>query len=105
MKVYNLCPTIMTKTTATGSKPLSGSYLFLKMSYFLFLLDPLDGEFVLSPPNFLKEVTKKVRKEAHQKVFCGPSKISKNISWSINICLKYFMGPARTLHPLVLYAY
>ena len=32
--------------------------------------------------------------------FCGPSKIFKNMSWLISICLKYFMTPAKTLHPL-----
>ena len=48
--------------------------------------------------NFLKEVTqKKNRKEAHKKIFCGPSKLVKNILWPINICLKYFMAPAKTL--------
>ena len=33
----------------------------------------------------------------HKKIFCGPSKILKNISWPINICLKYFMAPTKTL--------
>ena len=36
----------------------------------------------------------KIRKE-HQKIFCGPSKIFKNNSWPINICLKYFMTNAK----------
>ena len=39
----------------------------------------------------------KIRKE-HKNIFCGPSKIFKNISWLINICLKYFMTPVKTLH-------
>ena len=34
-----------------------------------------------------------------KKIFRGPSKILKNISWHINICLKYFMAPTKTLHP------
>ena len=34
----------------------------------------------------------------HKNVFCGPSKIFRNISWPINICLKYFMTPAPLLH-------
>ena len=31
------------------------------------------------------------------KIFCGQSKILKNISWSINVCLKYFMTSTNTL--------
>ena len=46
------------------------------------------------PHNFLREFTKKTRK-VHKKIFCGPSKILKNISWPINIYLKYFMPPAK----------
>ena len=46
------------------------------------------------PPNFFKEATKKIRKAAHKKIFCGLSIIFKNISWPINICLKYVMTPA-----------
>ena len=33
----------------------------------------------------------------HKKIFCGPSKILKNISWFINICLKYLLTPTKTL--------
>ena len=32
-------------------------------------------------------------------MFCGPSKDFNNISWPINICLKYFMAPTKTLRP------
>ena len=32
----------------------------------------------------------------HKKIFCGPSKILKNISWPINIHLKYFITPTET---------
>ena len=39
----------------------------------------------------------KIMKIEHKKIFRGPSKIFKNISWSINICLKYFMAPTKTL--------
>ena len=46
---------------------------------------------------------KKKRKEAHKNIFCGPSKIFKNFSWPINICLKIFMAPAKILCPLLLY--
>ena len=34
----------------------------------------------------------------HQKIFRGPSKILKNISWPINICLKNFIAPTKILH-------
>ena len=51
----------------------------------------------------------KIMKIEHKKIFRGPSKILKNISWPINICLKYFMTPTKTLHkppplPLLLQA-
>ena len=41
----------------------------------------------------------KITKIEHQKIFCGPSKILKNISWSINLCLIYFMTPTKTIRP------
>ena len=41
----------------------------------------------------------KITKIEHKKIFCGPSKNLKNISWSINICLKYFMTLTKTLRP------
>ena len=47
---------------------------------------------------FQKKLLKKIRK-VHKKIFCGPSKILKNISWHINIYLKYFMPPEKTLCP------
>ena len=45
----------------------------------------------------------KITKVEHKKMFCGPSKILKNISWSINICLKYFMTPTKTSGPPLTY--
>ena len=39
----------------------------------------------------------KIMKIGHKKIFRGPSKILKNISWSVNTCLKYFMAPTKTL--------
>ena len=50
--------------------------------------------------NFQMNLLKvKIRKE-HKKIFCGPWKIFKNSSSPINICLKHFMTPAKTLrHP------
>ena len=44
-------------------------------------------------------VKNKIMKIEHNKIFCGLSKILKNISWSINICLKYFMTSTKTLSP------
>ena len=61
------------------------------------------------PHNFLKEVIyskkkkKKIEKKHIKKVFCGPSKILKNISLPINICIKYFMAPAKPSQPPLLY--
>ena len=39
----------------------------------------------------------KIMKIEHKKIFRGPSKVLKNISWPINICLKYFMTSTKTL--------
>ena len=41
----------------------------------------------------------KIMKIEHKKIFRGQSKILKIISWPINICLKYFMAPTKTLCP------
>ena len=49
------------------------------------------------PHNFLKEVTKKLTKYMRKFLF-GTSKILKNISWPINICLKYFMASVHSLN-------
>ena len=38
----------------------------------------------------------KIMKIEHKKIFRDPSKILKNISWPINICLKYFMALTKT---------
>ena len=48
----------------------------------------------------------KIMKIEHKKIFRGPSKILKNISWPINICLKYFMGsmPSDNAKGLILFA-
>ena len=41
----------------------------------------------------------KITKIEHKNIICGPLNISKNISWPINICLKYLMTPTINLHP------
>ena len=45
----------------------------------------------------------KVMKIEQKKIFRVPSKILKNISWPINICLKYFMAPTKTLRSPLLH--
>ena len=45
----------------------------------------------------LFNLKKKIMKIEHKKIFRGRQKILKNISWSVNICLKYFMVPTKTL--------
>ena len=39
----------------------------------------------------------KIIKIEHKKIFRGPSKILKNISWPINIWLKHFMASTKTI--------
>ena len=41
----------------------------------------------------------KIMKIEHKKIFGGPPKILKNISWPINVCLKYFMAPHKSPLP------
>ena len=41
----------------------------------------------------------KIMKIEHKEIFRGPSKILKNVSWPINICLKHFMAPTKALRP------
>ena len=59
-------------------------------------------DFLCSNPLNLKN---KITKIEHKKIFCGPSKILKNISWPINMCLKYFMTPTKTLQLPLLHTY
>ena len=45
------------------------------------LLPPPQNEPLKSPPTLgLKEITKKIKKKAHKKIFYGPSKLFKNVS-------------------------
>ena len=83
------------------------SYTWLDFSYFLksfvFLKSPwwlVWTLFCSGQHNFLKWITKKMRKESHKKISCGPSKNFKYISWSINICLNIswaLSNPSRSL--------
>ena len=45
----------------------------------------------------------KTMKIEHTKISRGPSKILENISWPVNIGLKYFMAPTKTLWPPLLH--
>ena len=45
----------------------------------------------------------KIMKIEYRKIFHGPSKVLKNISWPINKCLKYFMTPTKPLGPPLLH--
>ena len=47
----------------------------------------------------------KITKIEHEKIFRGPSKTLKYISWPINTCLKYFKTPIKTLQNPVLHTY
>ena len=51
--------------------------------------------FFSSPLNLKNKITK----IEHKKIFCSPSKFLKEISWHINIYLKYFMTPTKALRP------
>ena len=46
----------------------------------------------------------KIQKTKQKKIFCSPSKVLKTTSWSINICLKYFMTSTKTLRSPLLRA-
>ena len=39
----------------------------------------------------------KIKKKERKKIFLVPSKLLKNISWPIIVCLKYFISPTKTL--------
>ena len=43
--------------------------------------------------NFQFNLLKVTIRKEHEKIFCGPSNIFKNISWPINTCLKSFHDP------------
>ena len=47
----------------------------------------------------LLNLKNEITKIEHQKKFCGASKNLKNISWHIDICLKYLMTATKNLLP------
>ena len=106
-----LCQLLRTKTLASGSKCIKHFILFLPL-FALYLLSGWVDVIYLRCLVFLKfpwwlvwifcapillNLKNKITKIEHKKIFCGSSKILKNISWPINICLKYFMTPTKTL--------
>ena len=93
---------LRTKTLALGPKCIKHFFLFFPL-FALYLLSGCDLfnmpclsqislmaslDILCFNPFNLKN---KIMKIEHKKISCGPSKILKNISWPINICLKYFM--------------
>ena len=51
---------------------------------------------VYTDTTFQNKLLKKIMKKPRNKSFGSPSKIFKNVSWPINVCLKYFMDPKNT---------
>ena len=108
------CQLLRTKTLASWSKCIKHFSLFLQL-FALYLLSGCDlfnmsslsyisliasVDILCCNPLNLKNKTMKIE---HKKMFCGPSEILKNISWLINICLKYFMTPTKTLQTPLLH--
>ena len=109
-----LCQLVRTKTLASEWKcikhfffeflPLFSLYLLsgwvdvTYFTFFAFLKSPSWLVWIFCAPTPLEH-----KKIEHKKIFCGPSKILKNISWFINICLKYFMAITKTLRPLLIH--
>ena len=81
-----LCQLLRTKTLASGSK-------CIKHFFYFYTCLPYLASLCSNPLNLKNKITK----IEHKKIFCGPSKILKNISWLINIRLKYSMTPRKTL--------
>ena len=86
-----LCQLLRTKSLASGSKCIKYFFFFHYLPYL--------ASFCTNPLNLKNKITK----IDHKKIFCGPSKVLKNISWPINVCLKYFMTPTKTLRTSLLY--
>ena len=101
-----LCQLLRTKTLASGSKCIKHFFYFyhylpyicwvdvIYLTCLVFLKSPWWLVWIFcAPTHFKNEITK----IEHKKIFCCPSKILKNISWPIDICLKYFMIPHKNL--------
>ena len=51
----------------------------------------------------LLNLKNKITKIEHKKIFFDPSKNLNNISWPINICLKYFITPKKVIRSPLLH--
>ena len=111
---YILCQFLRTKTLTSRSKFIRQFYLFLPLLA-LYLLSGCDlfNMWCLSSIHLVASLDilcfksfnlkNKIMKIEHKKIFCEPSKTLKNVPWPINMCLKYFMTPAKTLRPPLLH--
>ena len=103
-----LCQLLRTKTLASGSKCNKHFFIFPTIShisaewcdlfnmFFLNVLNGLMASFHILCSNTLN-LKNKNKKIEHKKIFCDPSKTLENISWPVNICLKYFVTSTKTL--------
>ena len=84
-KLYVICSMLRAKTLASGSKCIK--------FFFIFTTICLVWLVCASTPTKIE----------HKKIFCGPSKVLINVSWCINICLKYFMTLTKILQSPLLH--
>ena len=108
--VSKLCQLLRTKTLTSGSERIKQFFYFyhclpyicwgdvIYLTCLVFLKSPWWLVWTLCAPTSLN-LKNEIAKIEHKKISCGPSKILKNISWPINIWLKYFMTPTKTLRP------
>ena len=75
---------------------ISAEWCDLFNMFFLNVLNGLMASFDILCSNTLNLKNKNTKIE-HKKIFCDPSKTLENISWPVNICLKYFVTSTKTL--------
>ena len=78
--------------------------LLLNMFYFSNIPLMVSFDILRSDPRNVSDITKKKKLRKKQRNILWPVKNFENISWLINICLKYFMTPAKTHCPSRTYA-
>ena len=111
-----LCLLLRTKTLASGSKCIKHFFIFTTIclisaewmsGWDLFNMPCLSRISLMASLDSLcsnhPNVKNNITKIEHNKIFCGPSKILKNISLPINKCLKFFMRSTKILRPLLLH--
>ena len=97
-----LCQLLRAKTIASRSKCIKHFFLFLPLFAWHLLsrcdllnMSRLSSISVMASLDILcsnpLNLKNKITEIEHKKIYCGPSKILKNISWPINVCLKYLM--------------